>query len=408
MGAQCGKGRRMDIAEMHRADDMWALLAYLVKENDALRDHCRGLEERVAECEKSRRLLRRAQRFGRLGFWQWDARTGAVQYSDESRPRFARGVSPVQPCNWLLNVHGEDAEATEAMVRHGLLGQQRFALNYRRRCRGRSLHLHEEVAVGRRRNGEIVRLFGAVTDVSAHASALDKLRAARQAAERVVSAKSNLIAAASHDLRQPFQAMRLLFDVLLQRLDDPAAHGVALKLGEAIGAGHRLLDNLLDYSTLEAGALVPRPSRFVLGDVLSRVGNEMAVHAAAKGLDFRVVPSPVVVESDPVLLERILRNFAGNAIRYTQHGGVLVGCRPRGAGLLLGVWDTGPGIPADRLDTIFKDFSRLGCDADAGDRGAGLGLAIVQRIAHLLGHEVAVRSVIGRGSCFGLRMRRAA
>ncbi len=223
-------------------------------------------------------------------------------------------------------------------------------------------------------------------------------------AETASRAKTRFLATASHDLRQPFQAMRLLYDVLLQRLDSrDGSMALVRKLGEAMTSSHRLLDNLLDFSTLESGGMVARVGEFAIGDVLERIEVEAATQAAAKGLELRLRTSGWAVRSDPVLLERMLRNLVSNAIRYTDRGGILIGCRPCGRDLLIGVWDTGRGIPADKLDLVFDDYNRL----DADHEGVGLGLAIVLGLGRLLGHEVMVRSRPGRGSMFAVRVARA-
>jgi two-component system, sensor histidine kinase len=143
-----------------------------------------------------------------------------------------------------------------------------------------------------------------------------------------------------------------------------------------------------------------------VGDLMERLIREFDSQSVDKGIRLRFVPCSAIVTSDPLLLERILRNFIANALRYTRTGSVLMGCRHQGENLRIEVWDTGPGIPADKLEAIFEEFYQLeGVSRDRG-RGLGLGLAIVDRTARLLGHPVAVRSVQGKGSVFSVTVPR--
>ena len=159
---------------------------------------------------------------------------------------------------------------------------------------------------------------------------------------------------------------------------------------------------LLDLSKLEAGVVVPNPSDFLLGDVIAHLGAVHAPEALLKGLRLRCVPTNWAVRTDPVLFRRLLGNFMANAIRYTHHGGVLVGCRRHAGKMWVEVWDTGIGIPADKTCEIFEEFRQLG--DEARNRGSGLGLAIVARTAALLGVEIRVHSQPGRGSMFAVEV----
>ncbi len=227
-------------------------------------------------------------------------------------------------------------------------------------------------------------------------------RRARGEAERANAAKSRFLATASHDLRQPFQAMRLFHHILQSRLTEEPTREIATRLGEAMQAGEELLNALLDSSTLEAGTVEPRVSDFPIHSMLTRLAQEFEPQAAAKGLDLRTVPSSAVVRSDPVLLERMLRNLLNNALRYTQRGGILLGCRRMGARLSFVVADSGIGIPAEKQQAVFEDFFQIGNPERDRSRGLGLGLPIVARMARLLDHPISVRSTPGRGSAFAI------
>jgi signal transduction histidine kinase/ActR/RegA family two-component response regulator len=227
-------------------------------------------------------------------------------------------------------------------------------------------------------------------------------RRARGEAERANAAKSKFLATASHDLRQPFQAMRLFHHILLSRLSDASMREIATRLGEAMQAGEELLNALLDISTLEAGTVEPRLTDFPIQPTLTRLAQEFEAQASAKGLDFRMAPSSAMVRSDPVLLERMLRNLLNNALRYTQRGGILLGCRRSDGRLTLVVLDSGVGIPPEKQQQVFEDFFQIGNPERDRSQGLGLGLPIVARMARLLDHPVSVRSTPGRGSAFSI------
>ncbi|WP_197711162.1 hybrid sensor histidine kinase/response regulator [Azospirillum brasilense] len=231
--------------------------------------------------------------------------------------------------------------------------------------------------------------------------ALAQAEAARAEAQRANSAKTRFLAAASHDLRQPFQAMELLTGVLAQRLHDQTENLALLeRVQEALHSGQALLHGLLDIATLEAGTVEPTISEFRMCNVVERLVREMSALAERKGISLGVTNCRRLVRSDPLLLERILRNLISNAIAHTERGRVLVGCRLSGAILRIEVWDTGPGIPLDQIDLIFEEFYQIGNPERNSRKGLGLGLAIVRKTAELLGHRIGVKSALGKGTTF--------
>jgi PAS domain S-box-containing protein len=240
-------------------------------------------------------------------------------------------------------------------------------------------------------------------DVTEQIAAEAELKAAKAAAEAATLAKSKFLAAASHDLRQPFQAMRLFYEVLYRQLDVPR-RAIADKLEEAMGAGEQLLTALLDVSTLDAGTVRVTIDTFPASEVILAVAAECEPQASAAGLRLRWVPSAALVRSDRVLLTRMVRNLVLNAIRYTREGAVLVGCRRHGGEVRIEIWDTGIGIPEDQLDLIFDDFYQVGNKSRDRAKGLGLGLSVVARTGRLLGHGIGVRSRVGGGSCFSIAL----
>jgi signal transduction histidine kinase len=215
-------------------------------------------------------------------------------------------------------------------------------------------------------------------------------------------AKSRFLAAASHDLRQPLHALGLFVAQLENRLDSPDRHRLLERINASVAAMNELFNALLDISKLDAEALSPNLTQFSAGELMDRIETTFAGAAHQKGLSLRVVPSRASIRSDFILLERILLNLVSNAVRYTAHGGVIVGCRPRNATLRIEVWDSGPGILEQERKNVFGEFYR-GANSDGEGRGGlGLGLAIVERLCCLLGHPIELESVVGKGSRFAV------
>lgn len=221
-------------------------------------------------------------------------------------------------------------------------------------------------------------------------------------AEHANAAKSKFLAAASHDLRQPIHAQGLLLDVLSRTQLTAHQHELLASSRAAAEASSEMLDTLLDFSRIEAGVIRPHPQPFRLQPLLHKLEGELAPQADAKDIVYRSRDTDRAVQSDPVLLELILRNLISNAIRYTDRGGVLVATRRRGAHVVLEVWDTGIGIAPEHQDEVFREFHQLGNPERDRRKGLGLGLAISEGLARALGHDLSLASTPGRGSVFRL------
>ncbi len=232
---------------------------------------------------------------------------------------------------------------------------------------------------------------------------LATLAAQKSEAERASAAKSRFMAAVSHDLRQPMHALGLFLDDLKSIALPPKAEPLLEHMESALHSTQALLDSILVISRLESGLIAPNLMAFALQPVLERLRRAFTAVALKKNLHFKVVGSPAVVFSDPALLERVLANLVSNALRYTDHGGVVLGCRRRGQVLQIEVWDTGLGIAPEHQEAIFGEFFRIE-RADDNRGGLGLGLAIVRSCTQLLGYTVGLRSVPGRGSRFSLQV----
>ena len=237
-------------------------------------------------------------------------------------------------------------------------------------------------------------------------SALQSQRLAKLAAEDANLSKTRFIAAASHDLLQPLNAARLFATTLQERETEPDLKELSGRIDTSLRVAEEVLDDILDMARLESGTMRAEISDFPMSEVFRELQVQFAPLAQRRGLQLRVTQPPCWVRSDRVLLRRVLQNLISNALRYTQRGGVLVGCRPRGQFVELQVWDSGPGIPEPNQRQIFGEFRRPGGPSPWGEQGLGLGLSICDRIARLLGVELGLRSEPGRGSVFSIRVPR--
>jgi PAS domain S-box-containing protein len=228
------------------------------------------------------------------------------------------------------------------------------------------------------------------------------LRIAKAEAERANMSKTKFIAAASHDLLQPLNAARVFAAALSETRMTERKRGLVANVNVALNSVDELLSALLDISKLDSGAQTPEISDFDINDLLKSLAAEYQPQAKARDLVLNWVPCRAVVRTDPVMTGRILRNFLSNAMRYTPAGRVLMGCRRREGGLEVQVWDTGIGIPEAKQAEVFEEFRRLARDSHGKDRGIGLGLAIVDRIARRLDHPIGLWSEPGKGSMFSV------
>jgi two-component system, sensor histidine kinase len=239
-----------------------------------------------------------------------------------------------------------------------------------------------------------------IQDVTEQQRLEHDLVSARQAAERANKANTAFLTAASHDLRQPVQALYLLNGALRRTVKNPLAMEMLESQQDSLDAMTALLNSLLDISRLDAGAIEPEIEEFSVKRVLDRLSAEFRRQAQHKGLVFEAEHCEAAIRSDPNLLGQIIQNFVSNAVRYTDRGAVSLKCSEQDGMLRISVSDTGIGIEPDQFDNIFREFHQI--KRGARNSGFGLGLAIVRRLADLLGHEIRVESSVGRGSCFSV------
>jgi signal transduction histidine kinase/CheY-like chemotaxis protein len=284
-------------------------------------------------------------------------------------------------------------------------------------------HMVIEVRANRMPGGGLVITFSDVTPSFEAAEALERANAtlekrvrdrteeltrlnselaqAKSTAEDANISKTRFLAAASHDILQPLNAARLYVTSLVERQTGGEDARLVENIDDSLEAIEEILGALLDISRLDAGAMMPSITSFRIGDLMRSLEIEYAPIARARGVRLAFVPCSLPVESDRLLLRRLLQNLISNAIKYTPHGHVLVGCRRRGQALQIGVYDTGVGIPILKRSEIFKEFHRLEQGARIA-RGLGLGLSIVKRLAHVLNHGIALDSNRSGGSFFSV------
>ncbi len=254
-------------------------------------------------------------------------------------------------------------------------------------------------------DGKVEGVVITFTDISERKQIKQALEDAMQQAERANIAKSRFLAAASHDLRQPLQTLVLIQGLLAKSVKEPKAQQLVKRVDDTLGAMSGMLNTLLDINQIEAGTVRAKISNFPVGPLLERLRDEFAYHAEAKNLSLRLVPCGSTIASDPRLMEQILRNLISNAIKYTENGKVLIGCRRHQDHLTIEVWDSGVGISSSDLPAIFDEYHQVDNAARERSRGLGLGLSIVKRLGDLLGHSVHVRSIPKKGSVFAVHAK---
>lgn len=232
----------------------------------------------------------------------------------------------------------------------------------------------------------------------------EQVEIARQRADQANLSKTRFLASASHDLRQPLHALGLFSAALHEKLTDPSTREIVGNISMSVEALENQFNALLDISKLDAGAVQAKFYDFRLNDLFDRIRVDFTSPAEERGLHLHIRPCRHAVHSDPILVERMLRNFVSNAVRYTQKGGVLVGCRSRGGRVSIEVWDTGIGIAAEEMDRIWEEFYQVGNQERDRQKGLGLGLATVHRLSALLETRVEVGSRPGRGSVFRFQL----
>jgi len=368
-------------------------------------DDIAALRVSEAALRESEERLRLTQEAAGVGNWDADLVADTLVWSSAHYALHNLNPATCPPSYeaWLAAVHPDDRERTHTIAQAGRDAGKAFEIDYRvpgpggsqRWVTSRGTVLLDEA-------GQPTRVRGVSLDITERKLAEEALKAAKAEAERAVLARSKFLAAASHDLRQPVHGLGLMMAVLKPQVTTPTAARALSMMEQALDGLNGLLGSILDVSRLDAGVVMPNVLAVDLAALLGRLAEEYALIAGQKGLRIRFRAPALTTRSDPVLLERALRNLIENAIRYTPKGGILLGARRRGERLRIDVADTGIGIPADKQQHIFEEFYQVGNSGRDRDQGLGLGLSIVGRLARLLGAEVLVNSREGHGTVFSL------
>jgi PAS domain S-box-containing protein len=348
--------------------------------------------------------LQEALRAGGVMAFEWDLGADQVRHSRNALPILGFGSKDVVRGSELLGqVHPDDRARVTACIRGVRLDKPSYSVTFRhQRGDGDSEVWLEQIATAQfDAEGLPTRIRGLTTDITQRRRYEEEISRAQKQAERADRAKSIFLAAASHDLRQPLQTMRLLHGALEQQPSPGGAQEILAGIGHSIDTMSSMLSSLLDINRLESGSLRPSKVDFAVNEVFDSVATDLLRPLEEKGLQWRVVPSHLVVRSDKRMLEEMIRNLLSNAIRYTDQGTILLGCRRTGDKVRIEVWDTGIGIPGEQLPHVFEEYY---CDAERG--GFGLGLAIVRRLGEILDHRVDVRSTPGKGTGFSIEVPR--
>ncbi|MFA5824606.1 MAG: ATP-binding protein [Gallionellaceae bacterium] len=299
-------------------------------------------------------------------------------------------------------IHPDDYDALTASIQKSA----RDLTPWQHECRVKfddgSVHWLLGNALPQREADGVVLWHGFITDITGRKQMEADIVAAQHQAEEANLAKSKFFAAASHDLRQPIHAQGLFLEVLSHTALTQQQCELLTNICAASEASAEMLNMLLDFSRVEAGVVEPQVQAFRLQTLFNKIEREFEPQADAHGLAYHSRETDLVVQSDPALIELVLRNLVSNAIRYTERGGLLVACRKRGSQAVLEVWDTGIGIEASQQSKVFCEFHQLGNPERDRRKGLGLGLAIVQGLARMLGHGLSMASVPHRGSVFRL------
>jgi PAS domain S-box-containing protein len=350
--------------------------------------------------------LQEALRAGNIIAFDWDVSADEIRFSQNATEILGRNPQKViRETEWRQHIHPEDQPRLVSCLEGARPDQPSTLIAFRyRRPDGGQVWLEKIAIVQFDSAGKPARVNGLMTDVTERKRFGEELSLARKSAEMADRAKSSFLAAASHDLRQPLQTLKFLQAALESHHPSGEARKLVAGIGQSLDTMGSILSSLLDVNGLEAGNLRPSVSEFSLNEIFEPLAGDFAALVKERGLGLCIVGSKVVIRSDRRLLVEMVRNLLSNALRYTDRGRILLGCRRAGDNVRIEVWDSGVGITKNQLPHIFDEYYQ---GTNAADRGGfGLGLAIVKRLGEILGHRVEVRSISGKGTRFFIEVPR--
>jgi PAS domain S-box-containing protein len=344
--------------------------------------------------------LQAALRAGSVMAFDWDVSADEVRFSQNATEILGLNSQQVlSGTEWLKHIHPEDQPRVAFCLEGARPDQPSHSIAFRyRRPDGGEVWLEQIAIVQFDSAGKPTRVNGLTTDVTERKRFNEELSLAWKTAEMADRAKSSFLAAASHDLRQPLQTLKLLQAALEPHHPSGEARKLVAGIGQSLDTMTSILSSLLDLNRLESGNLRPSVSEFSLGEIFESLARDFVAPVQEKGLRLRIVRSELIIRSDRRMLTEMIRNLLSNAVRYTDSGRILLGCRRAGDNVRIEVWDSGVGITEDQLPHIFNEYHQ---GTDGAERGGfGLGLAIVKRLGEILDHRVEVRSIPGKGTRF--------
>jgi len=358
----------------------------------------------VESLAQSEVRLQDALRAGKVTAFDWDARTGRSRRSENAASILGFEPSRVSTGgHFLEHVHYDDRAEFKAHVRGVDPANPSYSMTFRYlRPDGEEVWLEETAKAEFDAAGGMARISGLTLDITARKRVEQELADARKAAELANRAKSAFLAAASHDLRQPLQTVKLLQATLTRRVEDEEGRKLLAGISRSLETMTDMLNSLLDINRLESGIVTATMTDFPVNDVLDSLAADFTDAVETKGLKWRLVRSSVRIRSDERMLKEMVRNLLSNALRYTERGTVLLGCRRGRDNVRIQVWDSGVGIMGEEVPRIFEEHYQAAEGEQFG--GFGLGLAIVRRLGKLLGHDIDVRSKPGKGSAFSIEV----
>ena len=344
--------------------------------------------------------LQEALRVGSVMAFDWEVSADEMRLSQNASGIL--GLNPqrvLRETEWRQHIHPEDQPRLVSCLEGARPDQPSTSIAFRyRRPDGGEVWLEKIAIVQFDSAGKPARVNGLMTDVTERKRFDEELSLAWKTAETADRAKSSFLAAASHDLRQPLQNLKLLQAALEPLLPSGEARKLLAGIGQSLDTMTSILTSLLDVNRLEAGNLRPSVSEFSLNEIFEPLAGDFVALVHERGLRLCIVRSELIIRSDRRLLAEMIRNLLSNALRYTDRGRILLGCRRAGDNVRIEVWDSGVGITKNQLPHIFDEYYQGTGGAEQGS--FGLGLAIVKRLGIILDHRVEVRSIPGKGTRF--------
>jgi len=350
--------------------------------------------------------LQEALRAGSVMAFDWDVSADEVRFSQNATEILGLNSQQVlRGTEWLKHIHPEDHRLVASCLDDARPDQPSHSIAFRcRRPDGGEVWLEQIAIVQFNSAGKPTRINGLTTDVTERKRFDEELSLAWKTAEMADRAKSSFLSAASHDLRQPLQTLKLLQAALEPHQPSGEARKLVAAIGQSLDTMTSILSSLLDVNRLESGNLRPSVSEFSLNEIFEPLAGDFVAPVQERGLRLCIVRSELIIRSDRRMLAEMIRNLLSNAVRYTDRGRILLGCRRAGDNVRIEVWDSGVGITEDQLPHIFHEYYQGTGGAEQG--GFGLGLAIVKRLGEILDHRVEVRSIPGKGTRFFIEVPR--